>query len=337
LNQDLLKRPEGFKVFKRLNRVFNRRKNLFENGNKADWGEGEALAYASILRDGIPIRLTGQDSERGTFAHRHLVLYDSETGEKYCPMHALEDAKASFAIHNSPLSEAAVLGFEYGYSVQSPETLVIWEAQFGDFANVAQVFFDQFISSARAKWDDKSNMVILLPHGYEGQGPEHSSARLERFLQMAGENNWIVANVTSSAQFFHLLRRQAMMRGREEARPLIVMSPKSLLRDQRVASEAKEFTEGKFQPIRNQPNLKVSKKNAKRLLLGSGKIMVDIEEAIVNSNEKFDWLRAIRIEQLYPFPKEQLKKEIAQLPNLEEVVWVQEEPKNMGAWRFVLE
>src|SRR5690606_7361479 len=172
LNQDLLKRPEGFKVFKRLNRVFNRRKNLFENGNKADWGEGEALAYASILRDGIPIRLTGQDSERGTFAHRHLVLYDSETGEKYCPMHALEDAKASFAIHNSPLSEAAVLGFEYGYSVQSPETLVIWEAQFGDFANVAQVFFDQFISSARAKWDDKSNMVILLPHGYEGQGPE---------------------------------------------------------------------------------------------------------------------------------------------------------------------
>lgn len=336
LNQDLLKRPEGFKVFKRLNRVFNRRKNLFENGNKADWGEGEALAYASILRDGIPIRLTGQDSERGTFAHRHLVLYDSETGEKYCPMHALEDAKASFAIHNSPLSEAAVLGFEYGYSVQSPETLVIWEAQFGDFANVAQVFFDQFISSARAKWGDKSNMVILLPHGYEGQGPEHSSARLERFLQMAGENNWIVANVTSSAQFFHLLRRQAKMRGRDEARPLIVMSPKSLLRNERVASEAKEFTEGKFQAIRNQPNLPISKE-ATRLLLGTGKIMVDIEEAIDNSEEDFSWLRAIRIEQLYPFPKEELRKEIEQLKNLEEIVWVQEEPKNMGGWRYVLE
>lgn len=336
LNQDLLKRPEGFKVFKRLNRVFNRRKNLFENGNKADWGEGEALAYASILRDGIPIRLTGQDSERGTFAHRHLVLYDSETGEKYCPMHALEDAKASFAIHNSPLSEAAVLGFEYGYSVQSPETLVIWEAQFGDFANVAQVFFDQFISSARAKWDDKSNMVILLPHGYEGQGPEHSSARLERFLQMAGENNWIVANVTSSAQFFHLLRRQAKMRGRDEARPLIVMSPKSLLRNERVASEAKEFTDGKFQAIRNQPNLPISKE-ATRLLLGTGKIMVDIEEAIDNSEEDFSWLRAIRIEQLYPFPKEELRKEIEQLKNLEEIVWVQEEPKNMGGWRYVLE
>src|SRR5699024_10872683 len=222
LNEDLLKRPEGFTVFKRLNRVFKRRKDILKEGGKAEWGEGEALAFASILKDGIPIRLTGQDSERGTFAHRHLVLHDSETGEKYCPMHGLEDANASFAIHNSPLSEAAVLGFEYGYSVQSPETLVIWEAQFGDFANAAQVIFDQFISAARAKWGDKSNLVMLLPHGYEGQGPEHSSARLERFLQMAGENNWIIANVTSSAQFFHLLRRQAHMQGKEEARPLIL-------------------------------------------------------------------------------------------------------------------
>lgn len=337
LNEDLLKRPEDFNGFKRLNRVFNRRKNILEEGHKADWGEGEALAYASILKDGIPIRITGQDSERGTFAHRHLVLYDTETGEKYCPMHGLEDAKASFDIHNSPLSETAVLGFEYGYSIQSPETLVIWEAQFGDFANVAQVIFDQFISSARAKWGEKSNMVMLLPHGYEGQGPEHSSARLERFLQMAGENNWIVANVTSSAQFFHLLRRQSMMRGREEARPLVVMSPKSLLRNERVASEAKAFTEGKFEALRNQPNLRVSKKNAKRLLLGTGKVMVDIEDAISKSDEKFDWLRAMRVEQLYPFPMEQLKKELEQLPNLEEIVWVQEEPKNMGSWRFVLE
>src|SRR5699024_157727 len=263
-----------------------------------------ALAFASILKDGIPIRLTGQDSERGTFAHRHLVLHDSETGEKYCPMHGLEDANASFAIHNSPLSEAAVLGFEYGYSVQSPETLVIWEAQFGDFANAAQVIFDQFISAARAKWGDKSNLVMLLPHGYEGQGPEHSSARLERFLQMAGENNWIIANVTSSAQFFHLLRRQAHMQGKEEARPLIVMSPKSLLRNERVASEPHEFTEGKFQPLRNQPNLEINYK-AKRLLLGTGKIMVDIE--------------------------------LEKLSDLEEVVWVQEEPKNMGGWLSVVE
>ena len=247
------------------------------------------MAYASILKEGIPIRLSGQDSERGTFAHRHLVLYDTETGEKYCPMHGLEEANASFDIYNSPLSETAVLGFEYGYSVQSPETLVIWEAQFGDFANVAQVMFDQFISSSRAKWGDKSNLVMLLPHGYEGQGPEHSSARLERFLQMAGENNWIVANVTSSAQFFHLLRRQAKMRGREEARPLVVMSPKSLLRNERVASEAKAFTEGKFEALRDQPNLEVSY-DAKRLLLGTGKVMVDIEEKIANSDENFDWL-----------------------------------------------
>lgn len=337
LNAGLLERPQDFKMFKRLERVFNRRKTMLDDGNKADWGAGEALAYASILSDGIPIRITGQDSERGTFAHRHLVLYDTETNEKYCPMHGLAEAKASFDIHNSPLSETAVLGFEYGYSVQSPETLVIWEAQFGDFANVAQVMFDQFISSARAKWGEKSNMIMLLPHGYEGQGPEHSSARLERFLQMAGENNLIVANVTSSAQFFHLLRRQAKMQGREEARPLVVMSPKSLLRDQRVASELVEFTEGKFLPLRNQPNLKVSKKNATRLLLGTGKIMVDIETAITESDEKFEWLRALRVEQLYPFPGDQLIEELKQLPNLEEVVWVQEEPKNMGSWRFVLE
>lgn len=336
LNSDLLKRPEGFKGFKRLDRVFKRRKDILKEGNKADWGEAEALAFASILRDGTPIRLTGQDSERGTFAHRHLVLYDTETGEKYCPMHGLEDANASFAIHNSPLSETAVLGFEYGYSVQSPETLVIWEAQFGDFVNVAQVIFDQFISSARAKWGDISNLVMLLPHGYEGQGPEHSSARLERFLQMAGENNWIVANVTSSAQFFHLLRRQAKMHGREEARPLIVMSPKSLLRNERVASAPQEFTEGKFLPLRNQPNLKINHK-AKRLLLGTGKVMVDIEEAIANSDENFDWLRAMRVEQLYPFPTTQLTEELEKLTELEEVVWVQEEPQNMGGWLSVVE
>src|SRR5699024_6352843 len=296
---------------------------------------GEALTYASILNDGIPIRLTGQDTERGTFAHRHLVLHDAKTGETYCPMHGLEDVNVSFDIRNSPLSEAGVLGFEYGYSVQAPNTLVIWEAQFGDFANAAQVIFDQFISAARAKWGDKSNMVMLLPHGYEGQGPEHSSARLERFLQLAAENNWIVANVTSSAQYFHLIRRQAAMRGREEARPLILMSPKSLLRNQRVASSAEEFTDGKFEPIKQQPNLKVSKKNATRLLIGSGKVMVDIEEAIEDSEQTFEWLRALRLEQIYPFPKKQLEKELKDLPNLKEIVWVQEEPQNMGSWDFV--
>ncbi|HAM79965.1 MAG TPA: 2-oxoglutarate dehydrogenase E1 component [Ornithinibacillus sp.] len=337
LNEGLFNRPEGFTENKKLARIFKRRREALQEGNTVDWGAGEALAYGSILKDGIPIRLTGQDSERGTFAHRHAVLNDAVTNEKYSIFHGL-DAKASFDIRNSPLSEAAVLGFEYGYSVQSPNTLVLWEAQFGDFANAAQVIFDQFISAARAKWGEKSNMVLLLPHGYEGQGPEHSSARLERFLQMAAENNWIVAYVTSSAQFFHLIRRQAALRDKEEARPLVLMTPKSsLLRNQRVASDAVEFTEGKFQPLRNQPNLKVSKKNAKRLLIGSGKVMIDIEETIDQSGEKFDWLRAVRLEQIYPFPKKELEKIVSELPNLEEIVWVQEEPKNMGAWSFVEE
>src|SRR5690625_4852772 len=335
LNEGMLQRPEGFNGFKRLNRIYKRRENMLEEGNKADWGAGEALAFASILQDGIPIRLSGQDSERGTFAHRHMVLHDVDTAETYCIMHGLEEAKASFDIRNSPLSEAGVLGFEYGYSVHSPDTLVIWEAQFGDFANAAQVIFDQFISSARAKWGDKSNMVMLLPHGYEGQGPEHSSARLERFLEMSAEKNWIVANVTSSAQFLHLLRRQAAMCGQEEARPLIVMTPKSLLRNERVASEAKEFTEGTFEPLREQPNLEADPKKVKRLLLGSGKVMVDIEEAVDQSEENFDWLYALRAEQIYPFPLEQVKETLKQLSNVEEVVWVQEEPKNMGSWNFV--
>lgn len=335
LNKDLLKRPEGFNGFKKTEKILHRRENALDDGNKADWGTGEALAYASILKDGIPIRITGQDTERGTFAHRHMVLHDTETGESYCPLHGL-DVDASFDIRNSPLSETGVLGFEYGYSVESPETLVIWEAQFGDFANVAQVMFDQFIGAARAKWGDKSNLVLLLPHGYEGQGPEHSSARLERFLQMAAENNWIVAYPSSSAQLFHLLRRQAKLGGNEEARPLVVMTPKSsLIRNQRMASAAEEFSEGKFEAMRNQPNLKVSKKNAKRLLIGTGKVMIDIEDAIEKNGENFDWLRALRLEQIYPFPEKALEKELKQLPNLEEIVWVQEEPKNMGAWNFV--
>lgn len=336
LNSDMLKRPEGFNGFKRLNRIYKRREDMLEEGEKIDWGAGEALAYASILQDGIPIRLTGQDSERGTFAHRHMVLHDVKTAEKYCIMHGIENAKASFDIHNSPLSEAAVLGFEYGYSVQSPNTLVLWEAQFGDFANAGQVIFDQFISSSRAKWGEKSNMVMLLPHGYEGQGPEHSSARLERFLQMSAENNWIVANVTSSAQFFHLMRRQAALRGRVEARPLVLMTPKSsLLRNDRIASVASEFTESKFQPLRVQPNLQINPKKVKRVLIGSGKIMIDIEEAMETSEENYDFLHVLRVEQLYPFPEKELSDVLNKLENIDEIVWVQEEPKNMGAWLFV--
>lgn len=336
LNKELLERPEGFNGFKKTERVLGRRAGMLEEGNIVDWGAGEALAFASLLRDGVPIRITGQDSERGTFAHRHIVLRDVNTNEKYSPMHGLSEARASFEVRNSPLSEMAVLAFEYGYSVYSPETLVIWEAQYGDFANVAQVIFDQFISSARAKWGEKSNMVVLLPHGYEGQGPEHSSARLERFLQMAAENNWIVAYVTSSAQYFHILRRQAALGGRDEARPLIMMTPKSsMVRNPRMGAPAKDFAEGKFLPLRQQPNFEPNREKATRLLIGSGKVMVDIEEAMDGSDENYDWLHILRMEQLYPFPEKELRAELNRLPNVEEIVWVQEEPENMGAWEFV--
>ncbi|MGI8317139.1 2-oxoglutarate dehydrogenase E1 component [Halobacillus mangrovi] len=339
LNEGLLKRPEGFNGFKKLEKILQRRGKMLEEGQKVDWATAEALAFASILEDGRPIRITGQDTERGTFAHRHMVLHDVETGETYCPLHGLEQANASFDIHNSPLSEAGVIGFEYGYSVQAPETLVLWEAQFGDFANAGQVIFDQFISAGRAKWGEKSNMIFLLPHGYEGQGPEHSSARLERFLQMGAENNWTVANVTSSAQYFHLLRRQAAISDREEARPLVLMSPKSLLRNQRVAVEGTHFSEGKFQPIMRQPGLTKeddkAREKVKTLLLGSGKIMVEIEDTVENADQSFETIDAVRIEQIYPFPEKRLAEILETYPNLEELVWVQEEPQNMGSWYFV--
>ncbi|ENH96015.1 2-oxoglutarate dehydrogenase E1 component, partial [Gracilibacillus halophilus YIM-C55.5] len=337
LNKGILDRPDGFHAYKKLEKILKKRHDTFEKEKKADWAVGEALAYASILQDGIPIRITGQDTERGTFAHRHLVLHDENTSETYSPMHGLEEAKATFDIHNSPLSEAAVLGFEYGYSVKAPKTLVIWEAQFGDFANAGQVIFDQFISSARAKWDERSNMVMLLPHGYEGQGPEHSSARLERFLSMAAENNWIVANVTKSAQFFHLLRRQAALVDSESSRPLVVMTPKSLLRSPRVVSEIDEFTEGKFQTVMPQPGLPWTTKKAKRLLIGSGKVMVDIEEKVEENKSAYQSVHVLRLEQIYPFPEKKIADIIKGCPNLEELVWVQEEPRNMGAWNFVKE
>lgn len=209
INDELLKWPDNFHVFGRLKRILQRRENVFKEKGKIDWAHAEALAFGSILKDGTPIRLTGQDSQRGTFAQRNLVLHDVKTGEEYIPMHHLSDVNSSFVVYNSPLTEAAVVGFEYGYNVFAPETLVLWEAQFGDFANMAQVYFDQFISSGRAKWGQKSGLVMLLPHGYEGQGPEHSSGRVERFLQSAAENNWIVANLSTAAQYFHILRRQA--------------------------------------------------------------------------------------------------------------------------------
>lgn len=333
INQELLKWPENFNVFNKLEKILKRRESAFNEG-KIDWAHAETLAFATIVGEGIPVRLSGQDSERGTFAHRHIVLNDHQTGEKFSPLHYLSDAKASFAVHNSPLSEISVLGFEYGYNVMAPETLVLWEAQFGDFANSAQVIMDQFISSGRAKWGQKSGLVMLLPHGYEGQGPEHSSARLERFLTLAAENNWTVANMTKSSQYFHLLRRQALLLKQEEVRPLVIMTPKSLLRHPLVASTSEDFTNGEFQPVLEQPGLGENLEKVERLILCSGKVAIDLAEEVTKLEEK-DWFHILRMEELYPFPMKEVAVYIEKYQNLKEIVWVQEEPKNMGAWTFV--
>jgi 2-oxoglutarate dehydrogenase E1 component len=337
LNQELLTWPDGFRVYPKLKKILERRESALQENGKVEWAVAEVLAFASMLREGTPIRLTGQDSERGTFAQRHIVLHDTETNETYSPLHHLREAKASFTVHNSPLSEAAVVGFEYGYNVFAPETLVLWEAQYGDFANTAQSLFDQFLSSARAKWGQKSGMVLLLPHGYEGQGPEHSSARPERFLQLAAENNWTVANLTSAAQYFHILRRQASILGTEYVRPLVIMTPKSLLRHPMVSSSGSELSEGHFQTVIEQPKLGTAAEKVKRLVLTTGKMAIDLAVEIDAGKEdrNLDDLHIVRIEQLYPFPKEKVEAIIKRYPNLKEIVWVQEEPKNMGAWHYI--
>lgn len=334
INTALLDWPEQFNVLQKLSRILKRREAAVVGNGKIDWAHAEALAFGSILREGTPIRFTGQDSQRGTFAHRHLVLHDEKTGEEYVPMHHIPDVNASFVVHNSPLTEAAVVGFEYGYNVFAPETLVIWEAQFGDFANMAQVYFDQFISSGRAKWGQKSGLVLLLPHGYEGQGPEHSSGRVERFLQSAAENNWTVANLSSAAQYFHLLRRQAASLGKDGVKPLVIMTPKYLLRHPLASADLKDLSEGIFHPVIEQKGLGENKEAVERIILCSGKIAIDLEEHIQNE-EDTDWLHILRIEELYPFPSEDVKSILASYPNLKELVWVQEEPKNMGGWTHV--
>lgn len=334
INEELLEWPEGFNVFRKLKKILERRADAFENKGNIDWAHAETLAFASIIRDGTPIRLTGQDSERGTFAQRHLVLHDEKTGEEYIPLHDLKDGKASFVVHNSPLTESAVVGYEYGYNVYAPETLVLWEAQFGDFANMAQVMFDQFISSGRAKWGQESGLVMLLPHGYEGQGPEHSSARLERFLQLAAENNWTVANLSNAGQYFHILRRQAAILQKDEVRPLVIMTPKSLLRHPLAGAISDDLTKGEFKPVIEQEGLGQKVSKVKRVVLCSGKVAIDLEEQL-EKEEDTDWLHIVRVEEIYPFPKEQISAILAKYKNLKELVWVQEEPANMGAWTFV--
>ncbi len=337
LNTALLARPEGFTANAKLEeRILKRRRTgLLEPGG-IGWGHAEALAFASILADGTPIRLTGQDSERATFGSRHAVLHDPVTGARFCPFQELPQAKAAFAIYNSPLSESAVLGFEYGYSIHATDTLVLWEAQFGDFANGAQVIIDQFLVSGNAKWRQTPSLVLLLPHGYEGQGPEHSSARLERYLQLAAADNVSIVNCTTAAQFFHVLRRQAA-RLESSPRPLIVMTPKSLLNHPKAASSLSDLTDGTFQPVLDDPDARARAKKVTRLVLCSGKVYVDFitSKYYLRDGTPDPRLAVARIEELYPFPVRELDRLIAGYPNLRELVWMQEEPRNMGAWWYV--
>ena len=335
LNDALLVRPEGFTANAKLDRlILQPRREALTTPGGIRWAHAEALAFASILADGTPIRLTGQDSQAGTFSQRHSVLHDPTTGESYCPLQALPEAKASFAVYNSPLSENSVLGFEYGYSMHATGCLVLWEAQFGDFANGAQVIVDQFIASGNSKWQQTPSLVLLLPHGYEGQGPEHSSARLERYLQLAANGNMRVAYCTTAAQYFHVLRRQAAMLW-DVPRPLVLMTPKGLLKVDKppVGSSLADLAEGEFHPVLDDPRPRERADGVTRLILCSGKVYVDLvarEDYADAAN-----VAAVRIEELYPFPYPELKQVLEGYPNLREVVWLQEEPRNMGAWVFI--
>ncbi len=324
LNDELLAVPDGFTVHPKLIKQLEKRREALGANGGIDWSHAESLAFASLLAEGTPVRLTGQDSERGTFSQRHLVLHDAKTGQRVSPIQSLSDAKAPMELHNSPLSEIACLGFEYGYSMEAPETLVLWEAQFGDFVNSAQVIVDQFIVSALSKWGQTTRLTLLLPHGYEGSGPEHSSARLERFLILAAEGNIRVANLTTPAQYFHLLRRQARV---AKQRPLVIMTPKSLLRLPQATSRIEHLSESRFFPVLSEP--RIDEEKVTRLVLCSGKIYYDLKGHATRENN--EGVAISRVELLYPFPQQQILDEVARYPNLREVVWAQEEPRNMGA------
>ena len=326
LNEELLEVPEGFEVHRKLRPQLERRRDALGPEGGIDWAQAEALAFASLLGQSVPIRLTGQDSERGTFSHRHLVLHDAQSGERHVPIQALNSATAPFELHNSPLSESACLAFEYGYSAQAPKALVVWEAQFGDFVNGAQVIVDQFLVSGLAKWGQSSRLTLLLPHGYEGSGPEHSSARMERFLQMGAEGNIRVANCTTPAQYFHLLRRQALV---PKARPLVITTPKKLLRMPAASSTLEELASGSFRSVIDDPALLASREEITRLVMCSGKIYYDLAQHETRSSASHAAIA--RVELLYPFARQQIKDVIESYPNLETIVWAQEEPQNMGA------
>jgi 2-oxoglutarate dehydrogenase E1 component len=320
--------PDDFKVHSKIKRFVDGRAEAHRNGGPYDWGMGEALAFGSLLLEGSPVRLSGQDCERGTFTHRHAVFNDTETGTKYTPLnHIAPGQQAKFCVYNSLLSEAAVLGFDYGYSLDYPDMLCIWEAQFGDFANGAQVVIDQFITSGESKWQRCSGITLLLPHGYEGQGPEHSSARLERFLQACAENNIQVANLTTPAQLFHALRRQMK---RDFKKPLVIMSPKSLLRHPGAVSSLADFTAGSFQEIIDDPS---GSKKTERIILCSGKVYYDLIDH--REKNKVPNTAIIRLEQLYPLHRDRLAEIADAYSRDARLIWCQEEPQNMGAWTFI--
>uniref|UniRef100_UPI00404707B2 2-oxoglutarate dehydrogenase E1 component n=1 Tax=Algoriphagus sp. TaxID=1872435 RepID=UPI00404707B2 len=320
--------PKGFKPIKQIEAQMKQRKEMFFESKELNWAAAELLAYGSLLLEGKTVRLTGQDVQRGTFSHRHAVIHDANTNQPFNSLLEMKDRKGQFYIYNSLLSEYAVLGFEYGYAMANPHALTLWEGQFGDFANGAQTMIDQFISSGETKWQKMNGLVMLLPHGYEGQGPEHSNARPERFLQLSAEYNMVVANITEPSNFFHLLRRQQAW---EFRKPCVVMSPKSLLRHPKVTSPLDEFTSGRFREV--LPDTTVKAKEVKRVVLCTGKVYFDLEEA--REKEKNTQVALVRLEQLHPLPKKQIFDVLKSYKGAE-VVWVQEEPENMGYWNYLL-
>ena len=328
INESLLSWPADFTPHPRLAKTLERRRDAMGDAGGIDWGHAEALAFGALLIDGMHVRMTGQDVERGTFSHRHAVLNDVETGRKYTPLQHLHSDQGSFEIYNSALSETAVLGFEYGFSTVATDTMVLWEAQFGDFVNVAQPIIDQFIVADRAKWGQDSGVVLLLPHGYEGQGPEHSSARLERFLQLCAEGNMTVAYCSTPAQYFHLLRRQGL---RTNRRPLICMQPKSLLRLPQAASHVSALADVGFQSVIDDPHAALQRNDVRRVVFCTGKMYYDLAAA----SHRNPLVALVRVEELYPWPHEEIARLMENYPAVEQVVWAQEEPRNQGAWTYV--
>jgi 2-oxoglutarate dehydrogenase E1 component len=334
LAEKITKAPEGFKVHPLVETVLKNRAAMGRGEVNVDWGMGEHMAFASLVASGYPIRLSGEDSGRGTFTHRHSVLHDQDREKwdigTYIPLQHVADGQAPFEVIDSILSEEAVLGFEYGYAAAEPNTLTIWEAQFGDFANGAQVVIDQFIASGEVKWGRVNGLVMMLPHGYEGQGPEHSSARLERFMQLCADINMQVVQPTTASQIFHLLRRQMI---RSFRKPLIIMTPKSLLRNKDATSPISEFTKGEFHTVLGEQDANVDPQKVTRLIMCSGKVYYDLVKA--RETKKSKDTAIIRIEQLYPFPHKAFAAELKKYPNVVELVWTQDEPQNQGAWFFI--